>query len=67
MNKNERKKILIPHMCGKNLVIDEKFINLSLLKPKDLMKNPLRVHEPLSVERKLMRGIGDINIGGTAE
>ena len=53
MSGNGRDGVLIPHRCGKSLVIDERFVNLSSLNPKDLIKNPLRVHEPLTIERKL--------------
>ena len=53
MSGNGRNGVLIPHRCGKSLVIDERFVNLSSLNPKDFIKNPLRVHEPLAIERKL--------------
>ena len=51
--------ILVPHRLGKSLVTKEglpeifgKLIDLSSMNPKDLVRNLLRVHEPLASERK---------------
>ena len=52
MIKDRKKNVLIPRRYGKPLVIDESLIDKSIFGPKDLMKNPLKVHEPLSREIK---------------
>ena len=51
--------ILVPHRLGKSLVTEEglpeifgKLIDLSSMNPKDLVRNLLRMHEPLASERK---------------
>ena len=56
MNKSERKTVHVNYMHRMDksqLIPAECLIDSSVLRPKNLVENPLRVHEPLALEMKI--------------